>query len=82
MSDRTAIRVGMAGAVLVAICCAAPLIAVGLSFAGLGAWLAGKGLVVLPLMAASFGLIAWIFHRRHAKAARCETTIHKEGVKP
>lgn len=62
MSDRTAIRVGMAGAVLVAICCAAPLIAVGLSFAGLGAWLAGKGLVVLPLMAASFGLIAWIFH--------------------
>jgi mercuric ion transport protein len=76
MSDRTAIRVGMAGAVLVAICCAAPLIA------GLGAWLAGKGLVVLPLMAASFGLIAWIFHRRHAKAARCETTIHKEGVKP
>lgn len=82
MSDRTAIRVGMAGAVLVAICCAAPLIAVGLSFAGLGGVLAGKGLVVLPLMAASFGLIAWIFHRRHAKAARCETTIHKEGVKP
>jgi len=81
MSDRTAIRVGMAGAVLVAICCAAPLLAVSLSFVGLGAWLAGKGLVVLPLMAASFGLIAWI-HRRHAEAAHCETTIHKEGVKP
>jgi len=82
MSDRTAIRIGMAGAALVAICCAAPLLAVSLSFAGPGAWLAGKGLAVLPLMAASFGLIAWIFHRLHAKAAHCETTIHKEGVKP
>ena len=56
--------------------------AVGLSFAGLGAWLAGKGQVVLPLMIASFGLIAWIFHRRYAKADRCVTTIHKEGEKP
>jgi mercuric ion transport protein len=82
MSDRTAIRAGMAGAVLAAICCAAPLLAVGLPFAGLGAWLAGKGLIVLPLMIASFGLIAWIFHRRRAKAVRCETTIHKEGVTP
>jgi mercuric ion transport protein len=42
MSDRTAIRAGMAGAVLAAICCAVPLLAVGLPFAGLGAWLAGK----------------------------------------
>jgi mercuric ion transport protein len=82
MSDRTTIRAGVVGAVLAAICCAAPLLAVGLPFAGLGAWLAGKGLVVLPLMIASFVLIAWIFHRRHAKTARCETTIHKEGVTP
>ena len=80
MSDRTAIRAGMAGAVLAAICCAATPLAVGLPFAGLGAWLANTGLVVLPLMIASFGLIAWIFHRRHAKAVRCET-IPKKGVK-
>jgi mercuric ion transport protein len=59
-----------------------PLLAVGLPFAGLGAWLAGKGLIILPLTIARFGLIAWKFHRRHAKAARCETMIHKEGVKP
>lgn len=82
MSDRMAIRAGMAGAVLAAICCAAPLLAVGLSFAGLVAWRAGNGLVVLPLMIAGFVLIAWIFHRRQAKAARCETMIHKEGMKP
>ena len=37
MIDRAAIRAGMAGAVLVAICCAAPLLAVGLPLAGLGA---------------------------------------------
>lgn len=36
MSDRTAIRAGMAGAVLAAICCAAPFLAFGLPFAGLG----------------------------------------------
>ena len=82
MSDRAAIRAGTAGAVLAAICCAAPLLAVGLPFAGLGAWLAGNRLVVLPLMIASFVLIALIFHRRHAKAAHCETTIHKEGMNP
>lgn len=44
MSDRTAIRAGVAGAVLAAICCAAPLLAVGLPVPGLGSWLAGNGL--------------------------------------
>ena len=47
MSDRALIRAGAAGAVLAAICCAALLIAVSLPLAGLGAWLAGAGLVVL-----------------------------------
>ncbi|KQT13743.1 MAG: mercury transport protein [Bradyrhizobium sp.] len=82
MSDRTAISAGMASAVLAAICCAAPLLAVGQPYAGLGAWVAGQGLVVLPLMIAGFGLIAWKFHRRHAESARCEVMIHKGGVKP
>ncbi|MBP2236420.1 mercuric ion transport protein [Sinorhizobium kostiense] len=58
MTDRTAIRAGVAGAVLVAICCAAPLVALSLPLAGLGVWLAGAGLVVLPLMATGLGLVA------------------------
>jgi mercuric ion transport protein len=53
-----------------------------LPLAGLGAWLAGAGLVVLPLMVACFALVAWAIHRRRAKADCGETKIHKEGMKP
>lgn len=82
MSDRALGRAGMVGAVLATICCAAPLLAVGLPLAGLSAWLAGAGLVVLPPMIAGLGLIAWGIHHRRARAPSCESKIHKEGVKP
>lgn len=82
MTDRAVIRAGAVGAVLAAICCAAPLLAVGLPLASLGAWLAGAGLVALPLMVAGFALVAWGVRHRRAKATGCETTIHKVGVKP
>ncbi|MFB9981574.1 mercury transport protein [Mesorhizobium kowhaii] len=80
MGDRALVHGGMAGVALAALCCAAPLVAVGLPLAGLGAWLAGAGLGVLPVVIA--GLVAWAIHHRRAKAADCETKIHKEGVKP
>jgi mercuric ion transport protein len=38
--------------------------------------------VVLPLMVAGLGLLAWALHHRRAKKAGCETKTHKEGVKP
>jgi mercuric ion transport protein len=82
MNDRAVIRVGVAGAVVAAICCALPLLAVGLPLAGLGAWSAGTGLVVLALIGAGFGFVAWGFHYRRAQAAGCEKRIHKEGMKP
>jgi hypothetical protein len=37
------------------------------------------GQVVLPLVVACFGLVAWDIHRRRAKADCSE--IHKEGVR-
>lgn len=77
MNDCALIRVGTAGAVLAAICCATPLIAGVLPLAGLGAWLAGAGLVVLPLVIACFGLIAWAIRRRRARPDCGETKIHK-----
>jgi len=82
MSDRALIGAGAVGAVLAAICCAAPLIAVSLPLAGIGAWLAGAGLVVLPLMIAGLGLVAWAIHHRRAKAADRQTRFYQEGVKP
>lgn len=42
MSDRALIRAGTVGAIFAAICCAAPLVAVTLPLAGLGAWLKGR----------------------------------------
>lgn len=48
MRDRALVRAGMVGAILAAICCAAPLLAVGLPLASLSAWLAGAGPVVFP----------------------------------
>jgi len=82
VNDCVLIRASTAGAVLAAICCATPFLAGVLPLAGLGAWLAGAGLVVLPLVIACFGLVAWGIHRRRARADCAETKIHKEGVKP
>ena len=82
MNDRALIRAGTAGAVLAAICCATPLIVGVLPLAGLGAWLAGAGLVVLPLVIACFGLHAWGIYRRRARTESGDTKIHKKGVKP
>jgi mercuric ion transport protein len=76
------VRDGAIGVVLAAICCAAPLLAAGLSLAGLDVWLAGAGLVVLPLTIAGLGLVAWIMHRRHARSACREMTIHSERTTP
>lgn len=82
MTDPALVRAGTIGAVLAAICCAAPLVALSLPLAGVGAGLAGAGLVVLPLMVVGLGLLAWGLHHRRARAAACKTNIHKEGMKP
>jgi mercuric ion transport protein len=82
MNDRTLTRVGVAGAILAPICCAAPLLVVGLPLAGFGAWPSGAGLTMLPLILAAFALIAWGIHHRRATAAARESKVHKEGVKP
>ena len=79
MNDRALNCSGTVGAVLAAICCAAPLLVAGLPFTGLGAWLAGAGLVVLPLMLVGVGLVACGLHHRQAKAAVCEMKIHRKA---
>lgn len=44
---------------------AAPILAFGLPVAGLGAWLADAGLIVLPLMVASLGFLRGAFGAVH-----------------
>lgn len=67
MSDCSLICAGTVGAILASICCAASLLAVALPLAGLGAWLTGSGPVVISLIAADLGLVAWGIHHRRAK---------------
>ena len=81
MTDRAIIGAGVIGDVL-AVICSAPLLAVGLPFAGFGAWLTGAGLGVLPLVVAGFGLIAWIIHRLRTKATCGGTTMQKKSGRP
>jgi mercuric ion transport protein len=71
MHDRALIRTGAAGAIVVAICCAAPLLAVPPPLAGLGAWLT-----------AGLGLVACGIHHRRAKVVCSNTKILNEGLKP
>jgi mercuric ion transport protein len=82
LNDRAFIATGVAGAILTATCCAAPLLAAALPLAGFAAWMAGAGLVALPLVVAALGLLAWPLRHRQAKAAGCATKTHKEGVTP
>jgi mercuric ion transport protein len=81
MNDRVLIRAGTAGAIIAAICCATPILAVLLPLAGLGAWLARADLL-LPSLLVVPELMARDRHRRRVKAANCEMKIQKEGVKP
>lgn len=82
MNDRALIRTGIVGATVAAVCCATPVLVVLLPVLGLGAWLSGADLVILPLLVASVGLIAWGIYRRRARAACCEPESHEEVVKP
>jgi mercuric ion transport protein len=83
LSDRALIATGLAGSILAAICCAAPLLAAVLPLAGFGAWMAGAGLVAVPLiMIAGLVIIAWRHHHRPARPVGGEPKTHKEDAKP
>ena len=82
MNDRALIRAGTVGAVIGAICCATPTLAVLLSVVGLGAWLAKADFVVIPMFLLSLGLVAvGLFRRRVARRAHCDAEPINKGVK-
>ena len=53
MRDRTLITTGAVGAVLAAVCCATPLLAVVLGAVGLAGWLPKADYVVIPVLIVS-----------------------------
>lgn len=64
MNNRALMRTGAVGAVVAAICCATPLLAVVLGAVGLSAWAAKADYIVLPALALCLGLVGWALIRR------------------
>lgn len=78
MNDRSLIATGGVAAVLAAICCATPLLAILLGGIGLTAWIARADYVVLPVLLLGVALVGLGLYRRHGSAS-CPTTVPKSG---
>ncbi len=63
MRDRTLVTTGIVGAVVAAVCCATPLLAIVLGALGLTAWLAKADYVLIPALILFVGLIAFGVYR-------------------
>ncbi len=63
MKDSTLMRTGVVGAVLAAICCATPLLAVVLGAVGLSVWVAHAGYIVMPALVLFIALVGWALIR-------------------
>ena len=68
MNDRPQIATGIIGALLVALCCAAPLLAVALGSVSLTAWLANAYYVLVPAGLILLALVALRLYRRWTMA--------------
>lgn len=81
-ADRTLITTGTVGAILAAICCATPLLAVLLGAIGLTAWVSKTDYVVIPALLICLGLVGiGIYRRRITTSACCVPATPKQGPK-
>ncbi len=81
MKDRALIMTGAAGAVLAAICCAAPLLAVVLGAFSFTAWFAKAAYAVIPALVIGLGLVGLRFFRRRSDAACGAPPIQQQDTK-
>ena len=81
-TDGTLITTGTVGAILAAICCATPLLAVLFGALGLTGWLAKADYVVIPALVICLGLVGVGFYRRRITAqACCDPVTPQQGSK-
>jgi mercuric ion transport protein len=64
MNDKTLLRTGIAGSVIVALCCVTPILVVAVSALGLAAIVGWLDFVLFPLLAFFLGLTAFALFRR------------------
>jgi mercuric ion transport protein len=77
MNGRSLIAAGGIAAVLAAICCATPILAVLLGAIGLTAWIAKADYVVLVVMMAGVALVGFGLYRRHVGATYATTPTER-----
>ncbi len=68
MNDKSLLRTGIVGSVIVALCCVTPVLVIALGALGLaavGGWL---DFVLFPLLAGFLGLTGYALHRRRRSA--------------
>ena len=78
MNDRSLIATGGVAAVLAAICCATPILAIVLGAISLTAWVANVDYVVMAVLLLGVAVVGLGLYRRHAGAS-CPTTVPKSG---
>ncbi len=64
MNDKNLLRTGIAGSVIVGICCVTPILVVAVSALGLAAIVGWLDFVLFPLLAFFLGLTAYALVRR------------------
>jgi mercuric ion transport protein len=83
VTRKALLRVGVAGTLLAAICCATPALAVLFGALGLSAWLAWSDYIALPMLLVFLGISAYaLIRRRQASSAECrkDQASHKEEI--
>ena len=63
MNDKNLLRTGIAGSVVVAICCVTPVLVIAFGVLGLSAAVGWLDFVLFPLLAVFLGLTGYALHR-------------------
>lgn len=69
MRDATLIKAGVVGTVVAAICCATPVLVIGLGALGLSAWLGWADYAAMAALVAFALLAGYGFYRRRSSSA-------------
>lgn len=69
MKEKTALRTGILGSAIAAVCCFTPVLVVLLGTLGLSAWLVWLDYVLLPALAVFLGITVYglVLYRRRGK---------------
>jgi mercuric ion transport protein len=67
MRDLTLITTGIVGAVIAAVCCATPLLAIVFGAVGMTAWLAKADYVLIPALIVCVALIVFGLYRTRVR---------------